>query len=170
MKKVALGLCLLFTMNVLSAQIPYAVSVHIGDSWANGIVGVEYQLANFGISAGYMPGRLFKENINSFSGALTLYGKDWNISCLYLTVAYASEGFIGFNYVDKTGSIIKECNVVPSIIILAGYKFQLYNKFNLKVGIGPSISKEGGRLEFEFVCAIPIFKHKIRNEYNIRYN
>ena len=149
----------LFVISIsINAQISNALSAHLGDSWANGILGIEYQISNYAISTGWITGKFpGDKDINSFSIAATMYQQKWNESGFYLSTAYTTNGY---SYIEKT-DLKTNYYSEPSIIVLLGYKSTIEKNSYFKVGIGIDSGEHGRRFEFEVLLGLNLFKNKI---------
>jgi len=163
MKKLFLAIAFCIISISLSAQVSNAFSAHIGDSWVNGLLGAEYQVSNYALSVGWIPGRFpypCRKDINSLSAAFTIYEKNWNEDCFYISTAYASEGFQYAQYSPASNMIITGYHTTPSIIVLIGHKSVVDKTGYFKFGVGLNASGQGDKFEFEILLGLNIFKNK----------
>ena len=148
---------------LINAQTYNGLNAHAGMSWVNGNLGLEYQVSHFAVSTGWATGRIpLGKRINSYSGALTYYYKDWNESGVYSTIGYATQGFTGQTFYNPHFN-----ETSPSIIVLTGCRV-IFNNFYIKSGLGANLNKFKNRIEFEFVIGYTIF-HNMKKKYS-QYN
>jgi hypothetical protein len=163
MKKNIIVLIFFILSIALSAQIPKALTVRIGDSELKGLAGVELQVSRFSISGGWRPGHLpyGGSMINSFDLALTIYSKQWYESSWYLSIGRASRGIV---YATKLNiySGLNEYKAEPSIIGILGYRTNFFPDFNnrlyIDTGFGYNIGKNSNLFAFEVVINYALFK------------
>jgi len=163
MRKLFLAIALFVISVSLSAQVSNAFSAHIGDSWVNGLLGAEYQISNYALSVGWIPGRFpypYRKNINSLSAAFTVYEKNWNEDSFYISTAYASEGYPYAKYGKESNMLITGYNTASSIIVLLGHKSVIDKTGYFKFGFGLNASEQGDKFEFEIMLGLNIFKNK----------
>jgi len=152
MKKIII---LLFTLVLsISAFSQTSINVWGGYSWLNGIIGAEVQLEHFGISAGYYPAKMpdTKENIPSFSAAVTYYTKSNKLlkskdMCYYGSLGMASAGYRHDGDVD------------PIYIGMTGLRFNI-NKLQLKVGGGYGFNNIENKWMFEAGISYGLFTNR----------
>ena len=151
MKKILTLLSLIFWLS-FTAFSQTDFSVGGGYSYLNGVVGVEAQHKNVGIGAGYFPVKLNSgERVNSFSAAITWYGKDneyFNKSTTHTATYYASFGFASAGYHKDATQ--------PTFIGMVGGKTRIC-RFNLKAGIGYSWCKFADGLTGEVGISYTLF-------------
>ena len=114
MKKILLSLAFIFAITFSSfGQVPTDISLWGGYSWVNGVFGAEAQFGHIGISGGWFPAKMpySKDQISSWSGAITFYGKSNKylddhygafIACFYGTFGIASTGYRYESYYNST--------------------------------------------------------------------
>ena len=141
MKKITLlFVALMFTV-IANAQV---LSAHAGYSWLNGVVGLEYNVSGFGISAGVFPAKLPATGgrVASFSGALSFYGKDYDESGWYASIGIASAG-----YREQTsyGGSSWSTNIQPMTIVMVGSRGSSLGTW-AKLGAGAGFSPDGGAI------------------------
>ena len=157
MKRIFMIICLaiaflLATLNT-NAQTPMSFSAQGGYSWLNGVLGVEAQIGNFGISGGWMPTKmpLSKDRINSFSGAISYYtlktGEEGY--SYYATVAMSSHGY---RYEDSWGGE----STMPITIVGMGIKYETSGVWS-KIGGGYGWCSEGEAWTFEISLGFILF-------------
>jgi hypothetical protein len=149
-------LTILLSLNLIAQISPTATSfsIHGGYSWLNGVVGAELQSGCIGISAGWMPTSMpmSGNKVNSFSGALTVYGGQPTEPLLcYLSGGIASAGY---QYEDSYGYGKTD----QVIIFMAGLKFKL-GTFYGKLGAGYGFCSEADSFTLEGLIGIPLFKN-----------
>jgi len=140
--------------NDLTTHTPYALSIHGGYSWLDGVVGADFQSGLFGLTGGWMPTTMpmTGENINSFGFAASLYsGPPTDIYTFYLSVGVASDGY---QYEDSYGYGGTE----PVTIVMVGSKYN-GNRVYFKAGIGYGWNEYTGVWTGELTLGIPLFKN-----------
>ena len=112
MKKLKWFILSLFLCVSLNAQIPISFNVNIGDSPITGLLGVEFEISRFALSAGWRPNGTMNPwtPINSYIAGFSIYSNELNKievnmpgirNYLYFSSGYSSSGFLVKNEVAK---------------------------------------------------------------------
>lgn len=157
MKKFLLLFTFIFTITFTSfGQTPLDISLWGGYSWLNGVFGVEAQFGQIGISGGWYPAKMPYSNdpISSFSGAITIYGKNNKYlddhygsfsACYYGSFGIASAGY---RYESYSGSSIYDTMVQPMYIVIGGVKSYV-DRWQFKLGMGYGWCDQAGVFTWE---------------------
>jgi len=158
MKTFLLVLCLMVIMilssNAQSQPSPFALSVHGGYSWLDGVVGGDLQTGLFGLSAGWMPTTmpLSGDPVNSLCAAISIYsGPVTDAYTWYGSFGVASDGY---QYEDTYGGEGTEA----VYIAMVGTRYNS-PKVYLKAGIGYGWNEWAGVWTGEITLGIPLFKN-----------
>ena len=164
MKNFLVLLTLMFAMSITAfSQTDF--SLWGGYSWLNGVVGAEAQFGNVGISAGYFPAKMpgSGESVASFSGAVTLYGKNNKYldshsgaqgACWYGSFGVASAGYryqASYNSGAWTDDYIE-----PVYIGMVGVK-SYHQKWSFKLGCGYGFYSGGNTFTWEVGFGYALF-------------
>ena len=156
--KTILFVLLVFLGTSLNAQIPTAFTLRAGDSPIKGLAGIELQMSNYSLSAGWRPIQdPIDKNYNSFSGAFTVYSDQWYKSCWYASLGAASKGYLyqpTIHIPNLPGDYIPE----PSAVLMVGRRINTRNlnhswsnKCIVDVGGGYSVSEHSNYFTFEMI-------------------
>jgi opacity protein-like surface antigen len=158
-----LTLCLMVALLLpltLSAQTqqtqsaPFALSVHGGYSWLDGVVGGDLQTGIFGVSAGWMPTMmpLSGTPVNSFCAAATLYSDPVTAPIAW----YGSFGFssAGYQYEDTYGGEGTEAVYIAMI----GTRYNAPRVY-FKAGVGVGWNEYTSVFTCELTLGVPLFKN-----------
>lgn len=165
MKKILIIILLLISVT-LSAQVPMALNLRVGDSETKGITGLELQISKLSLSAGWRPEFIpFGATTHSLDLALTLYGKQWDESSCFISVARASQGVIYQKAINIYG-ITTQYGVEPSYLFQVGYRANLGDilgapyltrRVSLDTGIGWNFSEHADMFAFEVILNFTLF-------------
>jgi len=166
MKKILIFILLLLSV-ILSAQVPTALNVRIGDSKTKGLTGLELQISKWSLSGGWRPEYIpFGATIHSYNVGITRYGKPWYESSYFISLARASQGVIYQKYINMFG-IITKYGVEPSYLFQVGYRSNLgdiledphmIRRISLDTGIGWNFSEHCSMFAFELILNFTLFK------------
>lgn len=152
-----LFLSLLFTSTITNAQNPFAVSVHGGYSWLNGVLGAEAQFGHFGISGGWMPTKMpmSGEKVSSIGFGVTAFTGNPDELSYYVSYGIASDGYrsettSNYGYSDEF--------TAPMNIIMVGCKSGT-DTFNFRLGGGYGWCEYGGSWTFEVTLGFVLFSN-----------
>jgi hypothetical protein len=154
---ICLSLALVFVPTIMNAQNPFALSVHGGYSWLNGVVGGELQIGHFGVSGGWMPTKmpLSKDKISSIGGAISAYTGNPDETTYYVSLGIASNGYryqatSNYGYSDEFTS--------PMNIVMVGCKSG-NNVANCRIGGGYGWCEYGNSWTFEITLGFVLFSN-----------
>ena len=133
---------------------PFAINVHGGYSWLDGVLGLDMQYNHWGLSGGWMPNHtpLYGTSVPSWSIAGTAYSGYWYENSLYLSIGVASTGYV----VEDS---YYGYETYPMSIVMGGYKWAGQNLY-MKLGVGYGWCEYAGTWTGEITIGYPLFKMK----------
>ena len=165
--KALLFVFLVFLSVSLNAQIPSAFSLRAGDSPIKGLTGIDYQISNYSLSAGWRPIQdPIDQSYNSFCGAFTLYSDQWYKSCWYASLGAASSGYL-YQPVIHIPNLPGDYDPEPSVVLMAGRRINCRNlnhnwtnRCIVDVGGGYSVSKHSNYFTFEMIFNFVLYNNQ----------
>jgi hypothetical protein len=149
---------LIFIPSILSAQTSF--SVRAGDSGLKGLLGVDLQVNNFSVSAGWMPASvppyMYHVDCYSFSGTYYFFP--------FVTSPYISAGYTtkGAYYITPFEN---NTEISPSVIIMGGIRTyphfvapRVTDRLSFDIGAGVNFSENLTCVCMEFVINFALFK------------
>jgi hypothetical protein len=169
MKNILLFLFLVCSLALSAQPIRTELSIQARGSDINGLLGVELQLGNFGISESWRP---MTNGINSFITTISLYASEFNFDPQpYVTIGYATKGYAYISTPDSipldnpyVGYDLNNATFIPCMFLLVGVKSTIYNvldnRLSGKAGAGITISDNGQQFSFELSMNYILFKNR----------